>query len=101
MNKKFRIVSALAIIFALSTVVLASARLVNIKVAYDNIKVVVDGREVQFGLDSTGKKLSRSSITEQHIFQSVRLEKRWANKFNGTKTQKQLSWVTAWLIQVK
>lgn len=55
MNKKFRIVSALAIIFALSTVVLASARLVNIKVAYDNIKVVVDGREVQFGVDSTGK----------------------------------------------
>lgn len=57
MNKKFKIVSALAIIFALSTVVLASARLVNIKVAYDNIKVVVDGREVQFGLDSTGKKI--------------------------------------------
>ena len=57
MNKKFRIVSALAIIFALSTVVLASARLVNIKVAYDNIKVVVDGREVQFGVDSTGKKI--------------------------------------------
>ena len=57
MNKKFKIVSALAIIFALSTVVLASARLVNIKVAYDNIKVVVDGREVQFGVDSTGKKI--------------------------------------------
>lgn len=57
MNKKFKIVSALAIIFALSTVVLASARLVNIKVAYDNIKVVVDGKEVQFGVDSTGKKI--------------------------------------------
>lgn len=57
MNKKFKIVSALAIIFALSTVVLASARLVNIKVAYDNIKVVVDGREVEFGVDSTGKKI--------------------------------------------
>lgn len=36
---------------------LASARLVNIKVAYDNIKVVVDGREVEFGVDSTGKKI--------------------------------------------
>lgn len=57
MIKNKKIVSTLAIMLILSTVVIASSRIANIKVVYDNIKIVVDGKEVNFGLDSEGKKI--------------------------------------------
>lgn len=57
MIKNKKIVSTLAIILILSTVVIASSRVANIKVVYDNIKIVVDGKEVHFGSDSEGKKI--------------------------------------------
>lgn len=57
MIKNKKIVSTLAIMLILSTVVIASSRIANIKVVYDNIKIVVDGKEVNFGLDSQGKKI--------------------------------------------
>lgn len=57
MIKNKKIVSTLAIMLILSTVVIASSRIANIKVVYDNIKIVVDGKEVHFGSDSEGKKI--------------------------------------------
>lgn len=57
MIKNKKNVSTLAIMLILSTVVIASSRIANIKVVYDNIKIVVDGKEVNFGLDSEGKKI--------------------------------------------
>lgn len=56
MKGKRKIILALALMLVFSTVVFA-ARKVNITVTYDNVKVVVDGRQVQFGKDSKGKQI--------------------------------------------
>lgn len=56
MKRKSKFILALALMLVFSTVVFA-ARRVNITVTYDNIKVVVDGREVQFGKDSKGNQI--------------------------------------------
>lgn len=56
MKRKSKFILALVLMLVFSTVVFA-ARKVNITVTYDNIKVVVDGREVQFGKDTKGKQI--------------------------------------------
>lgn len=56
MKGKRKIILALALMLVFSTVVFA-ARKVNITVTYDNVKVVVDGRQIQFGKDSKGKQI--------------------------------------------
>lgn len=56
MKGKRKIILALALMLVFSTVVFA-ARKVNITVTYDNVKVVVDGRQVQFGKDTKGKQI--------------------------------------------
>ena len=56
MKRKSKIILALVLMLVFSTVVFA-ARRVNITVTYDNIKVVVDGNQVQFGKDTKGKQI--------------------------------------------
>lgn len=56
MKRKSKFILALVLMLVFSTVVFA-ARKVNITVTYDNIKVVVDGREVQFGKDTKGNQI--------------------------------------------
>lgn len=56
MKRKSKFILALALMLVFSTVVFA-ARRVNITVTYDNVKVVVDGRQVQFGKDSKGNQI--------------------------------------------
>lgn len=56
MKGKRKIILALALMLVFSTVVFA-ARRVNITVTYDNIKVFVDGNQVQFGKDTKGKQI--------------------------------------------
>lgn len=56
MKRKSKFILALVLMLVFSTVVFA-ARKVNITVTYDNIKVVVDGKEVQFGKDTKGNQI--------------------------------------------
>lgn len=56
MKRKSKIILALALMLVFSTVVFA-ARRVNMTVTYDNIKVFVDGNQVQFGKDTKGKQI--------------------------------------------
>ena len=51
MKRKSKFILALVLMLVFSTVVFA-ARKVNITVTYDNIKAVVDGKEVQFAKDT-------------------------------------------------
>lgn len=57
MKRKGKFILALTLMLVISTVVLASSRRANITVTYDNIKVVVDGKNVQFGRDSKGNQI--------------------------------------------
>lgn len=57
MKKRTKFILCLAMILVLSSTLLAASRSVNIKVTYDNIKVVVGGQEVLMGKDSRGKQI--------------------------------------------
>ena len=63
-SKKLAVTSLVAVLLASSGVYAASKK-INIEVAYDNIKIVVNGKDVIFGKDLSGNKV------EPFIYQGI------------------------------